>query len=111
MPTLTLRFKMQPFLHKGRLPSNMRVLPRRGGVRLDPSLAIVEPFPVAAATPGVVFFVRYYVYDGILVEVQWWPDGRRCMRAVQSSASDHFRLLGVRGASDPPLFSASKITN
>ena len=60
---------------------------------------------------GSHFFVRYYVDDGILVEVQWWPDGRRCMRAVQSLASDHFRLLGVRGASDPPLLSASKITN
>ena len=65
---------------------------------------IFEPFPVAAATPGVVF-------PCILVQVQWWPDGRRCMRAVQSLASDHFRVLGVRGASDPPLLSASKITN
>ena len=55
--------------------------------------------------------MRYYVDDGILVEVQWWPDGRCCMRAVQSLASDHFRLLGVRGASDPPLLSASKIAN
>ena len=60
---------------------------------------------------GSRFFVRDYVDDGILVEVQWWPDGRRCMRAVQSLASDHLRLLGVRGASDPPLLSASKITN
>ena len=33
------------------------------------------------------------------------------MRAVQSLASHHFRLLGVRGASGPPLLSASKITN
>ena len=28
------------------------------------------------------FFVRYYVDDGILVELQWWPDGRPCLRAV-----------------------------
>ena len=55
--------------------------------------------------------MRCFVDDGSLVEVQWWPDGRRCMRAVQSLASDHFRMLGVRGASDPPLLSASKITN
>ena len=60
---------------------------------------------------GSRFFVRYYVDDGILVEVQWWSDGRRCMRAVQSLASDRFRLLGVRGASDPPLLSAGIITN
>ena len=60
---------------------------------------------------GSRFCVRYYVDDGMLVEVQWWPDGRRCMRAVQSLASDHFRLLGVRGASGSPLLSASKINN
>ena len=54
--------------------------------------------------------MRYYVDDGILVGVQWWPDGRRCLRAVQSLASDHFRLLGERGVSDPPLLSARKIT-
>ena len=33
------------------------------------------------------------------------------MRAVQLLASDHFRFLGVRGASDPPLLSASRVTN
>ena len=60
---------------------------------------------------GGYFFVRYYVDDGILVEVQWWPDGRRCLRAVQSLTSDHFRLLGEREVSDPPLLSASKITD
>ena len=60
---------------------------------------------------GSRFFVRYCVDDGVLVEVQWWPDGRRCMRAVQSLASDDFRLLGVRGASDLPLLSARKISN
>ena len=67
--------------------------------------------PGSGGYAGSRFFVRYYVDDGILVEVQWWPDGRRCMRAVKSLASDHFRLLGVRGASDPPLLSASKIPN
>ena len=55
--------------------------------------------------------MRYFVHDGILVGVQWWPDGRRCMRAMQSLASDHFGLLGVRGASDYSLLPASKITN
>ena len=35
-----------------------------------------------------VFFERYYVDEGILVELQWWPDGHRCQRAVQSLASD-----------------------
>ena len=51
-PTSNLRFKMRPFTHKGRLQSNMCVLPRREGVQLRPFLGIVDPFPVAAATPG-----------------------------------------------------------
>ena len=70
-----------------------------------------QPVPGVGGNTGSYFFARYYVDDGILVEVQWWPDGRRCMRAVQSLASDHFRLLGERGASDPPLLSAGKIMN
>ena len=67
--------------------------------------------PGVGDNTGSFFFVRYCVDDDILVEVQWWPDGRRCLRAVQSLASDYFRLLGNRGASDPPLLSAGKITN
>ena len=70
-----------------------------------------RPVPGTGGNAGSCFSVRYYVDDGILVEFQWWPDGRRCLRAVQSLASDHFRLLGERGVSDPPLLSTSKITN
>ena len=70
-----------------------------------------QPVPGTGGNTGSFFFVRYYVDDGILVELQWWPDGRRCQRAVQSLASDHFRLLGESGASDPPLLSNRKITN
>ena len=55
--------------------------------------------------------MRYYVDDGIVVEVQWWPDGHRCLRAVQSLASEYFRLLGERGVADPPLLSARTITD
>lgn len=43
-------------------------------------------------------FVRYYVDDEILVEVQGWPDGRRCFTATHSFVSDRVRLLGVQGA-------------
>ena len=49
------------------------------------------------------FFVLYYVGDGILVEVQWWSDGRRCRRASASLASDHYRLFGVRSSRYPAL--------
>ena len=49
------------------------------------------------------FFVLCYVDDGILVEVQWWPDGRRCRRASASLGSDHYRLFGVRSSRDPTL--------
>ena len=57
-----------------------------------------------------LFFVRYYVDDGILVEVQWWPDGRRCRRASASLASDHYRLFGQRSSRDPTLLSPRKIS-
>ena len=48
------------------LPTGCRVPRGRGGWRRSP------------------FFVLYYVNDGILVEVQWRPDGRRCRRASAS---------------------------
>ena len=48
------------------------------------------------------YFIRFYVDDGILVEVEWFPRGERCKRASESCASDHFRLLGERGPDDPP---------
>lgn len=60
---------------------------------------------------GSPFFVRYYVDDGILVEVRFFADGRRCLHAVRSLASDHYRLLGNRGTNNPPLLSPAKITN
>ena len=86
---------------------HVRLAPPRGGsVRSLP-----RDCQTVSGTSEVVFFVRYYVVDGILVEVQWWPDGRRFLRAVQPLESDHFRLLGVRGASNSPLLSASKITS
>ena len=81
------------------------------GVRVVAIPRDCGPVPGSGGSTGSYFFVRYYVDDGILVELQWWPDGRRCLRAVQSLASDHFRLLGERGVSDPPLLSARKTTN
>ena len=50
------------------------------------------PVPGIGVNTRSNYFVRYYVDDGILAELQWWPEGRRCLRAVQSVASDHFRL-------------------
>ena len=41
-------------------------------------------------------------------KLQWQSDGRRCLRAVQSLVSDHFRLLGERDVFDAPLLSAKK---
>ena len=76
------------------------------------------PFPSACRLPGGQgggrwgrFFVRYYVDDGILVEVQWWSDGRRCRRASASLASNHFRLFGKRSPRDPSLLSSRKISS
>ena len=75
------------------LPSDCRVPRRQGRGRHD------------------CFFVRYYVDDGILEEVQWWPDGRRCRCASASLALDHFRLFGRRSPRDPALLSPRKTSS
>lgn len=49
----------------------------------------------------VFFFVRYYVDDGILVEVRRCISGDPCFRPSASLASDHFRLFGDRDPTDP----------
>ena len=58
------------------LPPGCRAPRGRGGGRSSP------------------FFVRYSVDDGILAEVQWWPDGRRCRHASASLSWDQYRLFG-----------------
>ena len=55
-------------------------------------------------------FFLYNVDDGILVEVQWSPDGRRCRRASASLASDHYRRFGVRSLRDLTLLAPHKIS-
>ena len=55
-------------------------------------------------------FLKYYVEDGIFVEVQWGPDGRRCRRASVRMASDYFRLFGGRRPRDPTLVFPNKIS-
>ena len=47
----------------------------------------------------------------MLVAGRFYSDGRRSLRAVQSTAPDHFRLLGGWGPNDPPLLSPKKITD
>ena len=58
---------------------------------------------------AAIFFVRYYVVDGLMVKVQRYPSGIRCLMASASLASDHLRLFGERSARDPPLLSARKV--
>ena len=50
--------------------------------------------------------------DGALIEeCSFFFDGWRWSGAVQSIASDHFRLLGSGGPNDPPLLSKKNFTN
>lgn len=63
----------------------------------------------AGGGPGDVFFVRSSIDYGILVEVQWVKDERRCVSATQSLPSDHFTLLGGRGPRAPSLLPPSKM--
>lgn len=53
-------------------------------------------------------FVLYYVDNGILVEVQWGPDGQRCRHASASLASDYVRVVGGGRSRDPTLLSPHK---
>ena len=90
--------------------AHVAVAPPLGGPGV-PLLGDCQPMPGTGGDTGSCLLVRYYVDDGIFIELQWWPDGRRCQRAVQSLASGHCRLQGERGASDPRLLSDRKITN
>ena len=72
--------------------------PRGGGIRSLPRDC--RSASGSGGYAGSRFFVRSYVDYGILVEVQWWPDGHRCMRLVQLLASNHFgRTWRVRPSS------------
>ena len=68
-----------------------------------------ERVPGNGGDAGDPFFVRFYLDDGILVEVRFFQDGRRFRRAIESLASYYFRLLGPRDPPDPPLLEAHKI--
>ena len=111
MLTLTLRFKAQMFHNKGLLPS------RNVGISLPRGVPVVSipgdcgAVSCSGGNAGDYFVVRYYLDDVIPVELQWWPDGRRCLRAVQWLASDNLCLLDERGVSFPPHLSARKITD
>lgn len=74
-----------------RFPPGCRIPPGSGGGRSDS------------------FFVKFYVDNGILVEVVWTSDGARCKFASASCASDHFCVFGDRGPGDPPLLSPHKL--
>lgn len=88
----------------------VKVVPPEAGRAAIPVPADCRPVDGEGGYAGSPYWVRYYVDDGVLVEVRFFKDGRRCLRAVQSLASDHFRLLGSRGTQDP-LLSPSKITH
>ncbi|CAN0010020.1 unnamed protein product, partial [Choristocarpus tenellus] len=51
-----------------------------------------------------------YVDDSILVEPQWFEDGRRLKLATNSLVSDHIRLLGQRDIHESPILSAKTLT-
>ena len=61
-----------------------------------------ERVPGTSGDAGDPIFVRFYVAGSIVVEVRFFQNGRWLRRAIESLASDHFRLLGPRGLRDPP---------
>ena len=58
------------------------------------------------------FWVETFVDDALFVEVESFLEGRRCLRATRSFASDSFRLFGSRREPGmPPLFARDKTTS
>lgn len=57
------------------------------------------------------FFVRYYADDAMLVEIVQWLGYRQSLRAAQSLALDHFRLLGERGNQAPPVVVRTEVSD
>ena len=68
-----------------------------------------ERAPGAGGDAGDPFFLKFYVDDGILVEVRFFQHGGRLQLAMKSLASDCFRLFGPRGPRDPSLLEAHNI--
>ena len=91
--------------------SHVRVEPPREG-EVQAELPPDDVYP-----PGVggrmsdMFWAETFVDDAIVVEVESPLEGRRCLRASRSYASDCFRGLGSRQAREPPLFSREKTTS
>ena len=57
------------------------------------------------------YYVRIFVDDALFVELESPMRGRRCIRALQSFASNSFRLFGSRNGGESPLFAREKITS
>ena len=61
-----------------------------------------ERVPGNGGATSYTFFVWFYIDDGILVDVRFFQDGPRLRRAIESLASDQFRLLDP-AISPPPV--------
>lgn len=96
-------------------------LGRRATAHVEVPLPVEQevppPFPPGCRIPpgsggglSDSFFVKFYVDDGILVEVVWESKGARCKVASASCVSDHFRVFGDRGPGDFPLLSPHKLS-
>ena len=55
--------------------------------------------------------VVFFVDDAVSVEVQWKPDGGRCLATGQSLASIHFQAIEEREEGEEPLRSHKKVTD
>ena len=53
----------------------------------------------------------FFADDAVSVEVQWEPDGGRCLTMAQSLASIHFQVMGEREEGEEPLLSNKKVTD
>ena len=75
----------------------MRLAPPRGSPVAPLPRDFVSPCSVWVALLGVSSSHGIVQTTAFSLDVQWWPDGCRCLRAVRLRESDnvhHFRLMG-----------------
>lgn len=100
-----------PALEGRAATSHVRVVPpRENEVRamLPPNCAFPPGSGGGLRDP---FWVSTYVDDALFAEIESILEGKRCLRATRSFASDSFRLFGSRDAGEPPLSAPEKTTS
>ena len=95
----TLTFRVPLFSPEGAAAvDHVQIVPKGDGRTAVPLPRDCRQTVGTGGFAGSPFFLRFYIDDGGLIEGRVFPEGRRCVRAVQSIASDHFGQVRCRPA-------------